>query len=141
RTRKDVQAGIDNRRFRLVLLAMNETGYKNLLKLVTLSHLEGFYYKPRIDRELIEAHSEGLICISPSFSGEIANAVKSHNESKADDLVSFYKKVFGDRLYIEITRHPEMDGHESEMKVLAEYAKKVSVPVVATHDNYYLNPE
>ena len=68
RTRNDKQGGIDNRRTRLVLLAKNEVGYKNLIKLVTDSYFEGFYYKPRIDRELIEKYHEGLICIMPHFS-------------------------------------------------------------------------
>ena len=84
RSRADMQAGIDNRRSRLVLLAMDMTGYKNLLRLVTISNLEGFYYKPRIDRELIERYGEGLIAIVPSFSGEIAQSLKGRNQDKAD---------------------------------------------------------
>lgn len=141
RSRKDQQAGIDNRRSRLVLLAMNETGYKNLVRLVTLSHLEGFYYKPRIDRELIEKYSDGLIAISPSFSGEIAQSLKSRNQDKAIEITQFYKKVFGERLYIEITRHPEIEGHESNMKTLLEFAHNQNIPVCASHDVYYMNPE
>lgn len=141
RSRKDMQAGIDNRRSRLVLLAMNETGYKNLIELVTLSHLEGFYYKPRIDRELIEKYSAGLIAISPSFSGEIAQSLKSRNQDKAREVAAFYKKTYGDRLYVEITRHPEIDGHEAAMKTLREFAASEKIPVVAAHDAYYLHPE
>lgn len=141
RSRKDMQAGIDNRRARLILLAMNEQGYKNLIQLVTLSHLEGFYYKPRIDRELIERFNEGLIAISPSFSGEIALSLKSRNQDKAKEVAAFYKKVFKDRLYIEITRHPEIDGHEANMNVLTDFAKSQNIPVMAAHDVYYLNPE
>lgn len=148
RSRKDMQAGIDNRRSRLVLLAMNETGYRNLIQLVTISHLEGFYYKPRIDRELIEKYHEGLIAISPSFSGEIAQSLKGRNQDKATEVADFYKKVFGrgptsttNRLYIEITRHPEIDGHEASMRTLAEFAKTQKIPVMAAHDVYYLKPE
>ncbi|MES2215746.1 MAG: DNA polymerase III subunit alpha [Patescibacteria group bacterium] len=141
RTRKDVQAGIDSRRTRLVLLAMNQEGYKNLVKLVTRSNLEGFYYKPRLDRELIQEHSEGLIAISPSFSGEIAQAVKGRNPDKAREWATFYKKVYGDKFYVEITRHPEIDGHEASMKALAEFAKAENIPIVAAHDVYYLKPE
>ena len=124
RSRKDMQAGIDNRRSRLVLLATNETGYKNLIRLVTDSHLEGFYYKPRIDRELIEKYNEGLIAISPSFSGEIAQSLKGRNQDKAREVAEFYKKIFGGRLYIEVTHHPEIDGHEANMKTLVEFAKE-----------------
>ena len=157
RSRTDQQAGIDNRRSRLILLAMNEKGYQNLIQLVTLSNLEGFYYKPRIDRELLEKYNEGLIAISPSFSGEIAQSLKSRNQEKAKEVAAFYKRVFGrgqtltpgdqgadlseNRLYIEITRHPEIDGHENNMKTLATFATSENIPVCAAHDVYYLKPE
>jgi DNA polymerase-3 subunit alpha len=141
RGRKDMQAGIDNRRTRLVLLAMNETGYRNLVHLVTLSHLEGFYYKPRIDRELLEKYNEGLIAISPSFSGDIVQALKGRNQDKAKEIAEWYKKTFGDRLYIEITRHPEMDGHEANMTTLASFAKSQNIPIMAAHDVYYMVPD
>lgn len=141
RSRRDMQAGIDNRRSRLVLLAMNETGYKNLMQLVTYSNLEGFYYKPRIDRELIAKFHEGLICISPSFSGEISQLLKGTNDEKAIESANFLKEVFGDRLYIEITRHPEIDGHEASMQKLVNFARKEHIPLVAAHDVYYIHPE
>jgi DNA polymerase-3 subunit alpha len=147
RTRKDMQAGIDNRRSRLVLLAINEIGYRNLVKLVTDSHLEGFYYKPRIDKELIEKYNEGLIAISPSFSGEIAQSLKSRNQDKAKDVAEFYKKIFytkdpdANRLFIEITRHPEIDGHEESMRTLVDFAKSENIPLMAAHDVYYLHQE
>jgi DNA polymerase-3 subunit alpha len=141
RTRKDMQAGIDNKRTRLVLLAENDKGYRNLVKLVTDSHLEGFYYKPRIDRELIEKYSEGLVAISPSFSGEIALALKNKNNEKAREILEFYKSIYKDKLFIEITRHPEIDGHESTMKNLVNFARDNNVPIVASHDVYYLHPE
>jgi len=147
RSRKDMQSGVDNRRTRLVLLAQNEIGYRNLIQLVTLSHLEGFYYKPRIDRELIEKYNEGLIAISPSFSGEIAQSLKGRNQDKAREISAFYKKVFGvssgavNRLYIEITRHPEIENHEANMKTLAEFARSQNIPVMAAHDVYYIKPE
>jgi DNA polymerase-3 subunit alpha len=149
RSRKDMQAGIDNRRSRLVLLATNEAGYKNLMKLVTDSHLEGFYYKPRIDKELIEKYNEGLICIQPSFGGEIAQSLKGRGQEKAVEVAEFYKKIFGNRpkddlgnrLFIEITRHPEIDGHETSMKTLVEFARQQKIPIMAAHDTYYLRPE
>src|SRR3989344_5073361 len=141
RTRKDMQAGIDSRRSRLVLLAVDEIGYRNLIQLVTKSHLEGFYYKPRIDRELIEQYSQGLMAVSPSFSGEIAQAVKGRNPDKARDIAQFYKKVYGDRFYVEITQHPEIDGHAQAMKLLYEFSNMESLSVMATHDVYYINPD
>src|SRR3990167_10977752 len=82
RTRTDRDARLDNRRARLVLLAQNEAGWKNLIKLVTRSHLEGFYYKPRVDRELLAEHADGLVCLSPFFSGEISRALVMANQDR-----------------------------------------------------------
>lgn len=154
RSRRDMQAGIDNRRSRLVLLAMDETGYRNLIQLVTKSNLEGFYYKPRIDRELIQQFNQGLIAIQPSFSGEIAQSLKGRNQEKAKEVAAFYKNIFGpkpasdksgpdtpNRLFLEITRHPEINGHETAMKTLTEFARQENIPLMAAHDVYYLHPD
>jgi DNA polymerase-3 subunit alpha len=141
RTRHDKQAGVDNRRTRLVLLAKNLTGYKNLIKLTTDAHFDGFYYKPRIDAELIEKYNEGLIAISPSFSGQIVEALKNADHEKAENLLIWYKKVYGsENFYIEITHHPEIEGHEKRMDLLKELAKKTNTQMVATHDVYYIKP-
>ncbi len=142
RTRKDMQAGIDNRRNRLVLLAKNHAGYKNLVKLVTYSYFEGFYYKPRIDRELIEKYNSDLICIAPSFSSEISTALKNKNVEKAKEHIEYYKKVYGaDNFYIEITRHNEIQGHEGLMQQLIKLAKETNTQIVAGQDVYYINSD
>lgn len=142
RTRKDMQAGIDNRRTRLVLLAKNHDGFKNLIKLVTDSYFEGFYYKPRIDKELIEKYNKDLICIAPSFSSDISNALKNKNIEKAKECIEFYKKVYGDEnFFIEITRHPEIQGHEGLMQQLIKLSKETNTQIVAAHDVYYINQE
>ena len=142
RTRKDMQAGIDNRRTRLVLLAKNHDGFKNLIKLVTDSYFEGFYYKPRIDKELIEKYNKDLICIAPSFSSDISNALKNKNVEKAKECIEFYKKVYGDEnFFIEITRHPEIQGHEGLMQQLIKLSKETNTQIVAAHDVYYINQE
>jgi DNA polymerase-3 subunit alpha len=142
RSRKDQQAGIDNRRTRLVLLAKNYDGYKNLIQLVTASNLEGFYYKPRIDKELIEKYPDNLVCISPSFSGDIAQAAKAKNFEKAKELISYYKKIYGNKnFFLEITRHPEIQGHEPLMQVLMKLARETQTQIVAAHDVYYIHPE
>lgn len=141
RSRHDKQAGIDKGWNRLVLLAENNKGYENLIALVTKAHVEGFYYKPRIDKELLEEYNEGLICIIPSFSGDVAQAIRSNDEKKAHELLEWYTRHFPDRVYIEITHHPEIDGHEDTMKHLIEFAHKTHVPICATHDVYYLKPE
>jgi DNA polymerase-3 subunit alpha len=140
RTRHDKQSGIDNSRFRLVLLAKNNTGYRNLIKLVTSAYLEGFYYKPRIDKELIESHNEGIICISPSFSGDIANALKNRNLDQARDLISWYKKIYGsENFFLEISHHPEIPNHQEKMDALVSLARETNTQIVAAHDVYYLN--
>ncbi len=142
RTRKDMQAGVDNRRTRLVLLAKNYDGYKNLIKLVTISNMEGFYYKPRIDKELIEAYGKELICISPSFSSDISQALKNRDVEKAKEKIAFYKSVFGqNNFFIEITRHPEIPAHEPLMQQLLKLAEETKTTIVAAHDVYYLHPE
>ncbi len=128
RTRFDKEAGVDNRRSRLVLLAKDEGGYKNLLKLISASYLEGFYYKPRVDKEIVEKHSQGLIAILPSFS----------NNNLEENIV-WYKKVFGkDNFFVEITHHPEIADHEKKQDERISLAKKHAVEIVAAHDVYYL---
>jgi DNA polymerase-3 subunit alpha len=141
RTRHDREARIDNKRSRLVLLAKNHNGYKNLIKLVSLSHLEGFYYKPRIDKGLLEKYKDDLILISPSFSGDIAINLRNGNEEAAEELVRFYRQLFGQDFFLEITHHPEIEGHQKNMGVLAKFANENKIPIVAAHDAYYLEPE
>ena len=155
RGRADMQAGVDNRRTRLILLAKDLKGYQNLIQLVTLSYLEGFYYKPRIDHELLEKYHEGLIAIAPSFSSNITQALKNHDLVKAREMIAFYKRIFSGApstsasgtgassadFYIEITRHPEIDGHEALMAELVKLARETDTPIVAGHDIYYLHPE
>jgi DNA polymerase-3 subunit alpha len=140
RTRHDKEPRIDNKRSRLVMLAKNDTGYKNLIKLTTTSSIEGFYYKPRIDKELIEKHREGLVVISPSFSGEIAYALKANNEDHAREIANFYKTHFGDDFYLEVTHHPEVEDHQETMVRVVEFAKKENIKIVAAHDTYYIKP-
>ncbi|NTV22062.1 MAG: DNA polymerase III subunit alpha [Candidatus Yonathbacteria bacterium] len=139
-TRHDKRAGIDNKRTRLVLLAKDNEGYKNLVRLVTASHLEGFYYKPRIDRELIAKHAEGLVAILPQFSGEIAQALKSHDSDRAEESLAFFRSVYPD-LYIEITHHPEIPEQMELRNTLVAFAQEKHIPLVAAQDVYYMRPE
>jgi DNA polymerase-3 subunit alpha len=141
RTRLDKESRIDNRRTRLVLLAKNHDGYKNLIKLVTDSHLKGFYYKPRIDREIIEKWSKDLICISPSFSGEISMHLKNGEKEKALETLNFYKNIFGDDFYLEITHHPEIEEFPELCEKIKTFSKETNTPLVAAHDVYYIKPE
>jgi DNA polymerase-3 subunit alpha len=141
RTRFDKEPRIDNKRTRLILLAKNIDGYKSLIKLVTRSHMEGFYYKPRLDDELITEHHVGLVCIMPSFSGSIPQALKNGNIEKAQEELAKFKTWFGDDFYLELTHHPEIEGHEENMKKIVDFARETDTPLVAAHDIYYLKEE
>lgn len=138
RTRFDKEHRVDDRHTRLVLLAKDIIGYKNLIALVSKSYLEGFYYRPRLDRELIEEYKDGLIAILPSFGGEHARALKDEQAEKAHESIGWYKKIFGENLYAEITHHPEIEGHEKLQQQIIALAQESGVPLVAAHDTYYL---
>ncbi|MFM2339884.1 MAG: hypothetical protein RLZZ360_520 [Candidatus Parcubacteria bacterium] len=141
RTRHDKEAMIDKPRSRLVLLAKTFEGYQNLIKLVTLSNLEGFYYKARMDEELLRTYAKGLICIIPSFAGEVVQQFKNENDDKAAERLDWYKGVFGPDCYLEITHHPEIVGHDKWQEKLIALARATNTPLVAAHDVYYLHPE
>lgn len=141
RTRHDKEPNIDRPRSRVVLLAKNNTGYTNLIKLVTRSNLEGFYYKPRIDHELLAELKDNLICIIPSFAGEVAQALKDRDTKHARERLDWYRTTFGDDCYLEITHHPEIFEHEENQQRIIDLAKETSTPLVAAHDVYYMKPE
>ncbi|MBN1384659.1 MAG: DNA polymerase III subunit alpha [Elusimicrobia bacterium] len=126
--------------YHLTLLAKNETGYKNLTKLTSLSFLEGFYYRPRIDKELLRKHSEGLIALSGCLHGEIASLLDIDNTAEAKKAADFYKQLFKNDFYIEIMRNG-MPQQEEVNKKLISLAKELDIPVVATNDCHYLKKE
>jgi len=140
RTRHDKEM-MDRPRARVVLLAKNMTGYKNLIKLVTVSNTEGFYYRPRLDQELLKDHCEGLICIVPSFAGEATLHLKNNDLEKAAASLAWYKEVYGENLYYEITHHPEILDHPELQKKIKTLAKEGGVPLVAAQDIYYMQKD
>lgn len=135
----DKDTNIDKPHNRLVLLAKDKDGYQNLIRLVTKSFLEGFLYKPRIDKDLIKEYSSSLIAISPSLEGRIANLVEN-KPKKALEEADFLKSLFGDDFYIEVTDHPAINGHQKKMEELVNFSKKNNFSVVAAHNIYYLKP-
>ena len=141
RSRHDKESGIDNRRTRLVLLAKNDAGYKNLIKLVTASYTEGFYYKPRIDYDILALCREHLIAIVPSFSGAPIESLRNNDMAHAKAALEKVHALFGADTYLEITHHPEIPNHEDTMKRVIELSTDSGVPLVAAHDVYYLKPE
>ncbi len=140
RTRHDKEM-MDRPRARLVLLAKNTAGYKNLIKMVTISNTEGFYYKPRIDHELLQENKEGIICIIPSFAGEPVHHLKNNDLEKAAAALSWYKDIFQDNLYCEITHHPDILDHTNLQEKIKKLAKQHNVPLVAAQDIYYMQKE
>ncbi|MDP3953232.1 MAG: PHP domain-containing protein, partial [bacterium] len=120
RSRFDKEPGIDSTRYHLTLLVKNKTGYKNLVQLITKSHLEGFYYKPRIDRELLEQHHEGLICLSGCFTSELSRALEKKDLKKAREVAKFHQDLFGDDYYIELQPQPTSREYIPEQLAIAK---------------------
>jgi len=136
------RAGIDDKRYHIVLLVKNETGYKNLVKLITKAYLEGFYYKPRIDEELLTQHFEGLICLSACIQGKIPQLILARKFNEAKKTALKYQEIFGkENFYLEIQHHPNIREQKIVNKALIEIAKKYKIPLVATNDCHYLKPE
>jgi DNA polymerase III subunit alpha len=125
--------------YHLTLLAKNEKGYRNLLQLVTKSNLEGFYYKPRVDKELLEMHHDGLIALSGCANGELARLILQGRNDELVPTALWYKEVFGD-FYLEIQRHP-IPELEQINKGLVSLSAKLNIPPVATFDVHYVNKE
>lgn len=132
----------DARSYHLVLLAKNNVGYHNLIKLVSKGHLEGFYYKPRIDWELLKEYSEGLIASSACLGGEIPNLILSGKLDKAKERILEYNELFGQgNYYLEIQDHPNLSGQADVNRELIKFSKELNVPLIATNDVHYLKKE
>ena len=144
-TDKDPQK--DKMRFHLIVIAMNEIGYRNLMQLSTKANLDGFYYYPRIDHDLLEKYNEGLIITSACMGGEVGDALKQDQYEKAKEVATWYKGVFGDRYYLEIQDHghPENPLFNAEQQHVNEQVlklgKELDIPVVVTCDAHYLKHE
>jgi len=133
---------IDDKRYHLVLLVKNEEGYKNLVQLITKAHLEGFYYKPRIDDELLAKHSAGLIGLSACLQGKIPRLILANRLEDAKKQALKYQEIFGkDSFYLEIQSHPRLPEQKKVNDVLINFSKELGVPLVATNDSHYLKPE
>ncbi len=138
----DKRPNIDDKKHHLVLLVKNKEGYRNLVKLITKAHLEGFYYKPRIDEELLAQHSEGLIGLSACLAGKIPKLILAKKMEEAEKTARKYQEIFGkDNFYLEIQCHPHSEEQKITNKGLISISKKLDIPLVATNDIHYLKPE
>ncbi len=141
----DREPGKDKQNYHLILLAMNNLGYENLMALSTIANLEGFYYKPRIDRALLKKHNEGLIALSGCASSEVGDALRQGQYEQAKEIAMWYKEAFGDRYYLEVQDHGHEDhpGHWSEQKIINDQIIKLSkdldIKCVVTCDAHYLD--
>jgi len=122
----------------LILLAKDIAGYKNLLKIVSISHLEGFYYKPRTDLALLEKYNEGIICLSSCLNGYVSEPLVSGQEKEATKRLERLTEIYKDDFYLELQRHLKIEEQEKLNQKLLELSKKYGVPIVATNDNHYI---
>jgi DNA polymerase III subunit alpha len=142
------EAGVDNKYYHLVLLAKNQQGYKNLMKVVSIGHMEGFYYKPRVDIETLEKYSEGIIALSACLSGPISRNYENGKDKKAEEYADKLAAIYKDHFYIEIDRNYKI-GEETDEEnkagpineKLIKLAKDKGLPIVATNDVHYMDKE
>ncbi len=144
RTIYDKEPGKDKVYYHLILIATSEQGYKNLMKLSTIANLDGVYYKPRVDHNLLEKYNQGLIVLSGCIGGEVGDAIRQGQNDKAREIAGWYKQVFGDRYYIEVQDHghpdhpSKWDEQERVNAELLKLAKELDIPPVITCDAHYL---
>lgn len=139
RSRFNKEAGLDYNNH-LILLAKNNEGYKNLTKLVSMGFTDGFYYKPRIDKEILQKHSDGLICLSACLAGEVNQAILKDDLEKAKEVALWYKGVFGEDYYLEVQNNGIREQALANQKLI-ELSKELEIPLVATNDAHYLKKE
>jgi DNA polymerase III subunit alpha len=127
--------------YHLVLLAKNHNGYKNLMKMSSISHLEGFYYKPRLDWEILEKYHQDLICLSACLQGELATSIRDNDPQKTKQLIQKYHQLFKKDYYLEIQHHPKIKEQKAVNEEIIRLSREFGIPLVATTDAHYLNQE
>lgn len=138
----DKRPKLDEKPYHLILLAKDETGYRNLTKLTTIAHLDGFYYKPRIDWELLQKHHEGLICSTACLGGELARHIINDDMPAAYDMIARYRKLFGEgNFYLEVQHNPSIPQQQLVNDKIFELSKELDLPVICTNDVHYVNRE
>jgi len=138
RRMEDKEPGVDNKRYHLILLAKNLKGYKNLMRIVTEANLKGYYYKPRVDMELLREYHDGIIALSGCMGGKLSRAVLANNEEKVEELIKEHIDIFGkENYFIEIQAHPHIDRDKELREKLVALAKAHNLTYVATQDSHY----
>ena len=142
RSRLDKEAGVDSNSNHLILLAKNTQGYKNLMKIISVAGLEGYYYKPRTDIELLKEYHEGLICLSACLNGYVSEPLLANQEETAIKRAQTLSEIFGkDNFYLELQKHTNINDQDILNEKLIKLSGKLGLPLVATNDNHYIFKE
>jgi DNA polymerase-3 subunit alpha len=139
--RREKSPGVQKQTYHQLLLAKNETGYKNLMKLSTIAHLEGYYYRPRFDFPTLEKYHQGLIATSSCLQGIIPQLIKQNQEKEALAKCKYFLELFGSDFYLELQSHSGIPELESINKKLLQFSRRLGIPIVASNDVHYVNPE
>ena len=139
RSLTDKEANVDADRDHLILLAKNKEGYQNLMRLVSLGHLEGFYYKPRIDWQALEKYHKGLIATSACLNGRVPRLLRQGEEKKAIEEANHFRDIFGDDFYLEIQHHPKIPDQDETNKKVIKLSRQQGIPLAATNDVHYID--
>jgi len=135
---RTAEKGGTKRYYHLTLLAKNLEGYKNLIKLVSIANLEGYYYKPRMDKEILRKYSAGVIALSGCLGGELSQSIVRDDITKAEELIKEHQEIFGkENYFIEIQSHPSVENDKKVRDALVGLGKKFDIPVIATQDSHY----
>ncbi len=138
----DKRPHIDNKSYHMVLLAKNEKGYQNLVRIITQAQLKGFYYKPRIDEDFLKNHTEGLIALTACIKGKVPHLVLTKEREKAKELALYYKNIFEkNSFYLEIQHHPNIEEQKIVNDEFIKISRETGIPLVATCDSHYLQSE
>jgi DNA polymerase-3 subunit alpha len=138
---RHTKTSINRKNYHLILLAKNHRGYQNLIKIVSLGHLEGFYYKPRIDWEILEKYHQDLVCTSACPQGEVGSHILNNLYDTARDSAKKFQQLFGPDYYLEIQRHPGVKDFEKFSEGIIKISRELGIPLVATNDSHYLKKE
>lgn len=140
RTRHDKEAGVDSDSNHLILLAKNNIGYKNLMKIISIANLEGYYYRPRTDMELLKEYREGLICLSACINGYVSEPLLQNQQKTAEDRAQALSEMFGkENFYLELQKHLNIKDQDILNDNLIKLSQKLGIPMVATNDNHYIS--
>jgi DNA polymerase-3 subunit alpha len=142
RSRFDKDPNIDNKRYHLTLLAKNNDGYRNLMKLVSRAYLDGYYYKPRMDKEILSTYKEGIICLSGCPGSEFITRLRENKQKEAEELLDFYVQNFGrENVFVEAMKHDEVEWYIPLIKDIIDVAHRMNLPIVGTWDSHYPHAE